>query len=187
MQKSSSIVESKFKYLQGNLISLIYSFNIGEASKSLFEGITPSDSQTESCFVRSNGVFTAVSIIPINFINDNQVPWKCAGGGVIAVVKAFDYKRFEADIPLIKGHGGPINDFEFSPFNDSLLATASDDGSIKFWIIPEEGIIKDRLECDAELRGHSRKLIFSKFHPCADNTMASSSADMSVRIWDIQN
>ena len=99
---------------------------------------------------------------------------------------AYKYQRFEADIPLIRGHGGPINDFEFSPFNDSLLATASDDGAIKFWIIPEEGIVKDVSECDAELRGHAKKIVFAKFHPSADCTIASAAADQSVRIWDIQ-
>jgi coronin-1B/1C/6 len=56
------------------------------------------------------------------------------------VQKAYDYKRLEADVPLIKGHAGPVVDFEFSPFNDSLLATASEDGTIKLWVIPEEGV-----------------------------------------------
>ena len=105
---------------------------------------------------------------------------------MIAVFKAYDYQRFEADLPLIKGHAGPINDFEFSPFNDSLLATASEDATIKMWIIPEEGIVKDVTECDAELRGHSKKIIFSKFHPSADTTIASAAADMTVKIWDVQ-
>lgn len=100
-------------------------------------------------------------------------------------MKAYDYKRFEADLPLIKGHAGPINDFEFSPFNDSLLVTASEDATIKLWIIPEEGIVNDVTDCDAELRGHSKKLIFSKFHPSSEMTLASAAADMTVRIWDV--
>lgn len=55
-------------------------------------------------------------------------------------MKAFEYKRLEADLPLIKGHAGPVVDFDFSPFNDSLLATASEDATIKLWLIPDEGI-----------------------------------------------
>ena len=100
-------------------------------------------------------------------------------------MRAYDYKRFEADLPLIKGHAGPINDFEFSPFNDSLLATASEDATIKMWIIPEEGIVKDVTESDADLRGHSKKVIFSKFHPSAEMTMGSAAADNTVRIGDV--
>jgi WD40 repeat protein len=93
----------------------------------------------------------------------------------------------EADLPLIKGHAGPIIDFEFSPFNDMLLATASEDGTIKLWLIPEEGITQHVTESDAELRGHSKKLIFSKFHPSSDYTLASAGADSTVRIWDISS
>jgi hypothetical protein len=57
------------------------------------------------------------------------------------------------------------------------LATASEDGVIKMWIIPEEGITKDVSEPDAELRGHAKKLILAKFHPTADYTMGSAGAD----------
>jgi len=59
------------------------------------------------------------------------------------VMKAFNFKRLEADLPLIRGHAAPVIDFEFSPFNDSLFATASQDGTVKLWQIPEEGITKD--------------------------------------------
>jgi coronin-1B/1C/6 len=115
------------------------------------------------------------------------VPWKSGGGGCLAVVNAYKFKKYESDIPLIRGHQGPIVDFEFSPFNDYLLSTASEDGTIKLWIIPEEGITHDVSDSDAELRGHAKKLIFAKFHPCADYTIASAAADMTLRIWDVAN
>jgi coronin-1B/1C/6 len=86
---------------------------------------------------------------------------------------------------LIRGHAGPVSDFDFSPFNDSLLATASEDGTIKLWVIPDEGITHDVTDCDAELRGHSKKIILAKFHPSADYTLASSGSDCTIRIWDI--
>jgi coronin-1B/1C/6 len=106
---------------------------------------------------------------------------------VIAVHKAYDYTRLEANLPLIKGHAGAVVDFDFSPFNDYLLATASEDGTIKLWVIPEDGITKDVTESDAELRGHAKKLILTRFHPSSDYTMASCGADNTVRIWDITN
>jgi WD40 repeat protein len=65
------------------------------------------------------------------------------------------------------------------------LATASEDGSIKFWLIPEEGVNKDITESDAELKGHARKVILAKYHPTADYTIASAGADSTMRIWDI--
>lgn len=86
---------------------------------------------------------------------------------------------------MIKGHAGPVVDFEFSPFNDALLATASEDGSIKLWVIPDEGLTHDIKDWDAELRGHAKKLILTRFHPVADYTLASASADNTVRLWDV--
>jgi coronin-1B/1C/6 len=100
-------------------------------------------------------------------------------------MKAYAFKRFESDLPLIKGHAGPIIDFEFSPFNDYLLATASEDASVKLWIVPEEGVTTDITDCDAELRGHAKKLILTRFHPTADYTLATAGADMTMRIWDV--
>ena len=100
--------------------------------------------------------------------------------------KAYDFCKFVGDEPQIRGHAGPINDFEFSPFNDSLLATASDDASIKLWIIPEEGVTQDIVDSDGDLKGHLKKVIFTKFHPSADFTIASASSDMTVRLWDVQ-
>jgi len=105
---------------------------------------------------------------------------------VISVQKAYDYSKLEASLPLIKGHAGPVVDFEFSPFNDNLLATASEDGTVKLWVIPEEGITKDVTEWNAELSTQSKKLIFTKFHPSADYTLATSGLDQTVRLWDIQ-
>lgn len=100
------------------------------------------------------------------------------------MMKAFEFKKLEADLPLIKGHAGPVVDFDFSPFNDSLLSTASQDGTVKLWQIPEGGITKDTTKADAELV-HGAKLIFGKFHPSADMTLASSAIDATIKIWDV--
>jgi hypothetical protein len=59
---------------------------IGEAVKGQFEGIALSDAATDSYFVRSNGIFTAI-------------PTKTGGGGTLGVMKAYAFKRFEADLP----------------------------------------------------------------------------------------
>lgn len=70
-----TVVESKFKFMQGILINFNqytwltktftkHNIRIGEALKDKFEGIMPSDAASDSHFVRSNGVFTAVSQYP---------------------------------------------------------------------------------------------------------------------------
>ena len=55
----------------------------------------------------------------------------------VAVFPAYNFKRFDNNIFLIKGHTGNVTDCDFSPYNDNLLATASEDGSTKLWIIPK--------------------------------------------------
>jgi hypothetical protein len=107
------------------------------------------------------------------------------GGGVLAVLPAYNFQRLEPGLPLIRGHAGPIVDFDFSPFNDNLLATASEDGTVKLWQIPEGGVTKDVNEAAGTLSGHFRKLIFAKWHPSADYTIASAGVDTTVRIWDV--
>lgn len=115
-----------------------------------------------------------------------QIPWKGSGGGVLQVHKAYDFKRLEAGSPLIKGHQGQVTDFDFSPYNDNLLASSAEDGIIRMWAIPDEGLTKDVLKADADLIGHQKKAIFVKFHPSADYTLASAGADKTVRVWDVQ-
>lgn len=39
----------------------------------------------------------------------------------------------------INAHGAEVQDLEFSPHNDLLLATSSDDQSVRVWNIPEGG------------------------------------------------
>jgi WD40 repeat protein len=144
----------------------------GEQMKGSFEGLEISDCATESNFIKSNGMFTAI-------------PWKTRGGGVLSVVNAYDYKRLDPSIPLLRGHAGPLPDFEFAPFNPNLLCTASEDGLIKMWLIPEGGLTQDTEDCDGELAGHTKKLTIIKFHPSADYTLASCAADNTVKIWDV--
>jgi WD40 repeat protein len=105
---------SKFKFLQG------------EEMKGKFENFMINDIATESNFVRSNGKFLVF-------------PWKSVGG-VLSIQLAYDFKKLDPAIPLLKGHLGSILDFHFSPFNDNVLATSSEDGTVKLWVIPEEGL-----------------------------------------------
>ena len=61
----------------------------------------------------------------------------------MAVHAATDFTNFtkiKATMPIIGGHKGPIQDCDFSPFHDGCLATCSTDGTVKIWMIPEEGL-----------------------------------------------
>lgn len=104
----------------------------------------------------------------------------------VAVFPAYKHQRFDKSVKLIKGHKGNVNDCAFSPFNDELLATASDDGSIKLWLVPSEGITDHVSQADADLSGHTKKVLGVAWHRSVENMLASHSGDLTLRIWDIE-
>lgn len=119
------------------------------------------------------------------------------GGGPLVVGRHDRPGRFEDGAsPIFKGHSGTILDMDFSPFDDSMLATASEDSTIKLWSIPddweptdEKGMGKkgdDFSDSLMDLEGHRKKVTLCRFHPTASNTMMSCSADYTVKVWDIE-
>mmetsp|Transcript_38040 Transcript_38040/g.119395 ORF Transcript_38040/g.119395 Transcript_38040/m.119395 type:complete len:140 (-) Transcript_38040:64-483(-) len=82
------------------------------------------------------------------------------GGGPFAVCPISSPGRFDPGTPIIGGHRSAVLDFEFSPFNPNLLASASDDSTIKLWGIPDEGITQSLSADDAlaDLTAHGRKV-----------------------------
>jgi len=87
---------------------------------------------------------------------------------------------------LITGHKGPVLDLDFNPFNDYILATASEDCHVKIWKLPEGGLTENMSEPVQDLRGHARKVGTCDFNPVANNILATSATDYSIRIWDIE-
>jgi coronin-1B/1C/6 len=106
--------------------------------------------------------------------------------GPFAVLPLGKAGKCEADMPIVAGHTAPVLDFDFNPFDDCLLASASEDQTVKVWRIPEEGLTATMNEPVADLRGHDKKVILLRFHPTASNVLASVSADQTVKVWDIE-
>ena len=120
------------------------------------------------------------------------------GGGPLVVGRHDRPGRFEdGTSPILKGHSGSVLDMEWSPFDDSLLATASEDSTIKLWSIPdsweptdEKGLGKkgkDFTDVMVDLPGHSKKVQLLRFHPTANNTLLSCSGDYTVKVWDVES
>uniref|UniRef100_A0A7S1VA20 Coronin n=1 Tax=Sexangularia sp. CB-2014 TaxID=1486929 RepID=A0A7S1VA20_9EUKA len=116
--------------------------------------------------------------------------WGTAGGGAVAVVNFSDKGKLpEGDkMPIINGHKNPVLDLAWNPFNESLLATASEDGYSKIWKIADEGLTESLTADDAvqSLKGHRRKVGTVAWHPTANNVLATSSQDYTVKLWDIE-
>ena len=97
-----------------------------------------------------------------------------------------EFIKIPHDTPLFKGHAQPIQDLEFSPFHDDLLATASADSTLKLWKMPEGKFEQSVEESEATLKGHSKKVMLLQWHPSAEFTLASAGSMGGVRIWDVK-
>ena len=80
-----------------------------------------------------------------------------------------------------------ISDFQFDPFDCSILAVACEDGTIKIWQIPEDGLTESLDQPRFELRGHQERLYCIRYHPYVRGVLASASYDRTLRIWDIES
>ena len=106
--------------------------------------------------------------------------------------------RFEQGIsPIVTGHTGAVMDMDWNPFDDTMMATGSEDTSIKIWQIPEDWEPTDEKgnakkgenlsESLLDLQGHQKKVTLLRYHPSAEGGLLSTGADYAVKIWDIES
>ena len=110
--------------------------------------------------------------------------WNYDKGG-IAIFDPNEYSYGKPDQKLFKGHKGKIFDLKFSPFCSDLLASASEDCTVKLWKIPEEGLKEDITNDAQTYTGHKRKVSLVAFNPLAADVIASSSVDYSIQVWNM--
>eukprot|EP00331_Platyophrya_macrostoma_P006719 CAMPEP_0176424438 /NCGR_PEP_ID=MMETSP0127-20121128/10837_1 /TAXON_ID=938130 /ORGANISM="Platyophrya macrostoma, Strain WH" /LENGTH=546 /DNA_ID=CAMNT_0017805495 /DNA_START=29 /DNA_END=1669 /DNA_ORIENTATION=- len=142
-----------------------------EVHKEKYEHVQPATSSSDSGLIKGNSKYLSFA-------------WKVGGGGSLAVLELGKPQRLAPVIPLIKGHNAAIQDQDFNPFNDNVIATASDDTTLKVWEIPEE-FTQDVTAPLANLQGHSKKVNFVQYHPSTENILASTSNDGTVKVWDV--
>ncbi|KAL9591849.1 MAG: hypothetical protein Q9179_007312 [Wetmoreana sp. 5 TL-2023] len=121
------------------------------------------------------------------------VNWEASGGGAFAVIPLNEKGRLPEQLPLFRGHKAVVLDTDWSPFDDSLIASGSDDGKAFIWRVPqgftlrtEEGEDVKDVAPIQQLTGHSRKVGHVLFNPAASNVLATSSGDYTVKIWDVE-
>jgi len=108
------------------------------------------------------------------------------GGGPVGLRRKEDFGRVESAI--INVHKSSVQDLDFSPFAENIMATGADDGTIRVTVFPEDGLApKETFDnASASLDGHAKKISLLHFNPTASNILASSSYDNTVRVWDVE-
>ncbi|CAF0738328.1 unnamed protein product [Adineta steineri] len=109
-----------------------------------------------------------------------------SGGGSFLVILLSEVGRVDVDHPRITGHRGPVVDLKFNPFNDNEIASCSDDGTVKVWYIPNEGLKTDTYQWKVDLHGHQRRVDYIEWHPTAQNLILSAGLDHQVVLWNVE-
>ena len=97
-----------------------------------------------------------------------------------------DVGKQGAQPPCLDGHKGPVLDFDFNPFHDSIVATGGDDGKVMLWGIPPGGLKETASDPLVNMSGHQRKINVLRFHPTAEHVVASGAGDNFIKIWDAE-
>ncbi|XP_030740254.1 coronin-7 isoform X2 [Echinops telfairi] len=80
-------------------------------------------------------------------------------------------------------HSDLVTDFDFSPFDDFLLATGSTDRTVKLWRLPAPGQPLPTAP-GVVLGPEALQVETLQFHPTADGVLIST-AGRGVKIWDV--
>lgn len=87
-------------------------------------------------------------------------------------------------MPLLHAHSDTVTDLGFSPFHDGLLATASQDGLVKIWHIPEGGLKESLLDAECTFSHRQKRVETVGFHPTSDCLLHSTSAG-TIILYDL--
>ena len=110
---------------------------------------------------------------------------EAAGGGAFLVLTLKQTGKIDPNAPLVAGHKGAVLDIQWSPFDDNIIASASDDAIVRVWCIPDGGLTSTLTEPAAELVGHQRRVGMISWHPSAQNILLSAGSDNRIIIWDV--
>ncbi|KAK7496457.1 hypothetical protein BaRGS_00012379, partial [Batillaria attramentaria] len=109
-----------------------------------------------------------------------------ANGGSLGYLPLNTKGRVGSELTYIQGHGDFVADFDFSPFDDYMLATGAQDNSLKVWLLPQESERENVSEAALVLPSQNRRIENVLWHPTADGVLAAST-DTCVKVFDVVN
>lgn len=147
-------------------------FGQGLRKEQCFDNIRITKNSWDSNFCAVNPKFLAIVT-------------EAAGGGAFLVLTLKQTGKVDPNAPLVAGHKGAVLDIQWCPFDDNIIASASDDAIVRVWAIPDGGLTHTLTEPAAELVGHQRRVGMVLWHPSAENILLSSGSDNRIIIWDV--
>jgi coronin-1B/1C/6 len=149
-----------------------HAFGTPNKKEQCFDNLKVSRNAWDTNLVKANGEFVSINL-------------EAGGGGAFAVLTHDNTGKLSEGLPVFNGHSGAVLDTDFHPFNDYIIASASEDTKVMVWKIPQGGLTESISTPLLSLNNHGRKVGHVLFNPVAENVLASASADYTVKIWDI--
>ncbi|CAG2232986.1 CORO2 [Mytilus edulis] len=153
---------SKFRHVYGNPAK----------KEECYENVKITKSTHDSNFCAVNPKFLCV------------VP-DTGGGGSFICLPLKQTGRVEFSVPRVCGHSGAVLDIKWSPFSDNIIASSSEDSTVKIWQIPEN-LNKNLSEWQVDLHGHHRRVGYIEWHPTAENIILSAGFDHKCILWNVE-
>ncbi|KIK54070.1 hypothetical protein GYMLUDRAFT_49018 [Collybiopsis luxurians FD-317 M1] len=130
-----------------------------------------------------------------------SINWNASGGGAFAIlplpspfnpIPGFTHKLPDT-LPLARSHTASVLDTDWSPHDDSLVASGGDDGKLMIWKVDESAFegwgsehwVPKDFDPVWRIDASSRKVGQVLFHPTASNVLASATGDHVVKLWDL--
>nr|XP_056703930.1 coronin-2A [Euleptes europaea] len=110
---------------------------------------------------------------------------ECAGGGAFLVIPVNQTGKLDPHYPRVSGHKGNVLDIKWNPFNDFVIASCSEDATVKVWNIPQHLLTKSITHAQKELLGHARRVGLIEWHPTASDILFSTGYDYKIMIWNL--
>ena len=96
---------------------------------------------------------------------------------------------------MARSHTAAVLDTDWSPHNDSIVASGGEDGKVMIWKVEDsafegwgqEGWVPRDFDPVLRIDASPRKIGQVLFHPTASNVLASSSGEYTVKLWDLAN
>ncbi|XP_067836469.1 coronin-7-like, partial [Heptranchias perlo] len=105
------------------------------------------------------------------------------GGGSLGILSLENGNQDKRQVAELQCHADLVTDFDFSPFDDGLLATCSADETVKLWRLP--GSVEQVSSAqNVTLGPETTRVECVLFHPSADGVLASGAGN-TVKIWDL--
>ncbi|XP_040976142.1 coronin-7-like isoform X2 [Aquila chrysaetos chrysaetos] len=111
------------------------------------------------------------------------IAFNAEAAGVLGIVPLECKDGGKRTVSQLCCHSDVVTDFDFSPFDQLLLATGSADEMVKVWRLPESGQDMPS-NAGLTLGPGGGPVDMLQFHPTADGVLASG-AGKRVTIWDV--